>query len=99
MTRRGPGVSRGSRDVEQVMPLPQPGDESLARDTLRAVAQDSAAPAAARAQAARTLLELAGRLGPQAERGTSDRPVSDLSRAEIEAELASLRTATVAVGS
>lgn len=68
-------------------------DVSLALDTLRDVARDPTAPAAARGQAARTLLEAKGVLGRHAEPPpkVSDAPVSSLSRAELERELGALR--------
>ena len=68
-------------------------DVSLALDTLRDVARDPTAPAAARGQAARTLLEAKGVLGRHAEPPAkpSDAPVSSMSRQALEAELATLR--------
>lgn len=71
---------------------PRDNDEALAREALRAVAGDSQAPPAARAQAARTLLELVGALGRHAAPPVQDtRPLSDLSAADLRAELARVR--------
>jgi hypothetical protein len=67
-------------------------DEGLALDTLRAVCQDPNAPAAARAGAARTILEARQVIGRHAAQGSdlSDKPLSALSRDELEAELRAL---------
>ena len=60
----------------------------LAKQTLQVICRDAEAPAAARAQSARTLLELAGalRLGGS----TDTRAPSELSLAEIDERLATL---------
>ncbi len=66
-------------------------DETLARQALRSVLNDPTAPAAARAQAARTLLELAGKLGRNSEPPRrADGPLSIMSRADLEDELAAI---------
>lgn len=89
MTRRKPV------DTER----PQTSDTDLARLALRQVAEDQAAPPAARAQAARTLLELSGALGRHAPPPVTDtRPLTDLSAADLRAELARVRSGTVQVG-
>ncbi len=81
-------------------PMATDPDVSLALDTLRDVARDATAPAAARGQAARTLLEAKGVLGRHAEPPpkVGDAPVSSLSRQALEAELASLRRTGSAPG-
>jgi hypothetical protein len=60
-------------------------DPDVARRVLREVALDATAPAAARAQAARTLLELAGQLGRHAEDPADKRQsaLDALSRADL----------------
>ncbi len=66
-------------------------DADLARETLRAVCRDPAAPAAARAQAARTLAEMAQALGRHAAPVAADRPpVGGMDRAALERELSAL---------
>lgn len=69
-------------------------DAELAKQALRDVIRDANAPAAAKAQAARTLAELAGAIGrnakPPADAG---RPLGELTRADLEAELAALSDA------
>lgn len=64
----------------------------LALATLREVCADRDAPAAARAQAARTLLEIEGSLGKHAKAPErQDKPLSDMSREDMAAEIAALR--------
>lgn len=78
--RAGAGLAQDSQDTE------------LALSALRDVARDSEAPAAARAAAARTLLEVRGLLGRHAappDNGSA--PLSSLSAADLRAELARLR--------
>jgi hypothetical protein len=60
--------------------------------TLREVARDEQAPAAARAAAARTLLELLGEIGrlQEARRNASDSPLGEMSAADLEREIARL---------
>lgn len=60
---------------------------------LETVATDAGAPAAARAQAARTLLELLGELGRNAAPGgeLAERDVSTMSAQELDQELARMR--------
>lgn len=68
-----------------------PEDLALAKAALREVMQDPAAPAAARAAAARTMLELNGALGRHAAPVVDpSKGTAELSRAELLAELASL---------
>lgn len=56
---------------------------NIATCTLREVMADKAAPASARVQAARTVLELAGELGKAKSDGVEDRPLSELSADEL----------------
>lgn len=67
-------------------------DVDLVRETLRAICRDPSAPAAARAQAARTLAELANALGRHAPPPPPPvtKPLAQMTRAELEAELARL---------
>jgi hypothetical protein len=73
---------------------PDPADLSdteLARMALRAVLLDAGAPGAAKASAARTLLEMAGTLGKNAKPvSDTSKPVGELSREELERELRAL---------
>jgi hypothetical protein len=82
--RRAPPPVSQSAPIEPVDPV------DLAKSTLQAICRDLEAPAGARAQAARTLLELAGALKnvPQ----TSANQHADLSEDEINARLAALDT-------
>ena len=66
-------------------------DADLAKETLRQVCRDPDAPAAARAQAARTLAEMSGAIGRNARPAPeAGKPVNELTRAELEAELAGI---------
>jgi len=56
---------------------------NIATSTLRAVMTDPEAPASARVQAARTVLELAGELGKAKADGQEDRPLSELTADEL----------------
>jgi sigma54-dependent transcription regulator len=56
---------------------------NIATETLRLVMVDQEAPASARVQAARTVLELAGELGKVKGDGGEDRPLSELSADEL----------------
>jgi hypothetical protein len=60
----------------------------LARQTLQVICRDGNSPASARAQAARTLLELAGALKNGAQ--NASKPASEMSLSEIEERLADL---------
>lgn len=81
------GVKDPDRDLD--MQNDPAGDVELVRKTLRAICNDGNAPAAARAQAARTLAEMAGALGRHAKPKDDDgKPVGEMTRAELEAELA-----------
>lgn len=64
-----------------------------AEQALRALLSRPDAPAAAVATAARTLLELEGRLGRHAvpEKALENKPLHEMTEAEIDAELARLR--------
>lgn len=64
-------------------------DVTLAKKTLRDQMVSTEAPAAAKVQAARTLLELVGALGRNSKPvADATKPVSEMTRAELEAELA-----------
>lgn len=69
--------------------------DTLALQTLKSVCKDKEAPAAARAQAARTLLELSGALR-DASRTTQSRPIGEWSLAEIDARLSALGESGIA---
>jgi hypothetical protein len=56
---------------------------NIATGTLREVMQDKEAPASARVQAARTVLEMAGELGRGKSDPDEDRPLSELSADEL----------------
>jgi hypothetical protein len=66
--------------------------KALSIEVLVGVAQDSTAPAAARAAAARTLLELLGEIGRlQVEkRSGTESPLGELSAADLDREIARL---------
>lgn len=88
VVKQGHSPKAGQADLALT---PDSQDADLARQALRAILKDAAAPAPARAAAARTLAEMAGALGrhaaPPAPLG---RPISEATRAELEAELAAL---------
>lgn len=66
-------------------------DAELAKEALRAILRDDAAPAAARAQAARTLAEMVGALGRHSKPQRDDLPpLGEMTRQQLEAELAGL---------
>ena len=70
-------------------------DEALALATLRAVARSKKAPSAARAQAARSILETLGKLGKHAQpRDTGDALASALTLAALDARIAALERDT-----
>lgn len=75
---------------------PEISIRELAIATLRAVASDANAPAAARAQSARTLLELDGSIGKGSEtKGELEtRDLATLSPGELDAEIARLERET-----
>ena len=56
---------------------------NIATGTLRHILTDPEAPAAARVQAARTVLEMSGEIGRKAKEGEEDRPLSELSADEL----------------
>jgi hypothetical protein len=56
---------------------------NVATSTLRDVMDDKLAPASARVQAARTVLEMAGELGRGKSDAEDDRPLSELSADEL----------------
>jgi hypothetical protein len=66
-----------------------PDTIELARQTLQNICKDLAAPAAARAQAARTLLELAGAL-KNATADTARKTAPELTLAELDQRLEAL---------
>ena len=84
MTRK-PGRTTRSRTAGPVDKTAETRD--FITETLRGIMADATAPAAARAQAARTLAEMVGALGRHsAPPGDADtKPVAELSRAELEA--------------
>jgi hypothetical protein len=61
----------------------------LARLTLQAICRDGGSPSAARAQAARTLLELAGALRSGSQ-DLASKPAGELTSDELDARLAAL---------
>jgi len=70
---------------------PEPDDVVFIKETLRGIMRDPEAPAAAKAQAARTLAEMLQALGKhQAPQTNPDRQVQDMTQAELEAELGRL---------
>lgn len=73
-------------------PAPQDTqDADLVKRTLREIMQDAAAPAAARAQAARTMAEMVQALGRHAAQAPADsKPIRETTRGDLEAELARL---------
>lgn len=76
-------------------PSHRPDDlKSIAIEALLSVAQDADAPAAARAAAARTMLETIGAIGRNQDTSKLDaaRPLSEMSAAEIGEEIARLST-------
>lgn len=56
---------------------------NVATGTLHAILVDSTAPAAARVQAARTVLEMSGEIGRNKTTADEDRPLSELSAEEL----------------
>lgn len=66
--------------------------ERVAIEALRDVASDRKAPAAARAAAARTLLETVGRIGRLQTTAPADqRPLHEMSAADLASEISRLR--------
>lgn len=77
---------------------------NVATGTLHAILVDSGAPAAARVQAARTVLEMSGEIGRHKRSAEDDRPLSEMSAEELaglidkwQAEKAALATPIDAV--
>jgi hypothetical protein len=69
------------------------GLKDIAIATLKAVANDGSAPAAARAAAARTLLEMLGEIGRlQVPQSGSETALVEMTASEIDAEISRLRT-------
>lgn len=62
----------------------------LAKVALASVLSDPGAPAAAKASAARTVLEMVGALGASARKGGVSRSVSEMTADEIDAEISRL---------
>lgn len=58
---------------------------NVATGTLRQVMEDKKAPAAARVQAARTVMEMAGHLGKGAKDDREDKPLSEMDAQELAA--------------
>ena len=56
---------------------------NVATGTLREILTDAEAPAAARVQAARTVLEMSGEIGRKKQDGDDDKPLSELSADEL----------------
>ena len=96
MPRNGSGRREGAprpsgRPGAAQAPFSAPEDEALALATLRAVMRSKNAPGAARAQAARAVLEACGRLGRNAAPSvTRDAPASEISLANLEARILAL---------
>lgn len=68
----------------QVVDLSNKNDDELVRQTLRDIMQDPQAPAAARAQAARTMAEMGGMLGRHAPPPKDNgKPVDEMSREDL----------------
>lgn len=67
-------------------------DEELPKETLQSICRDEKAPAAARAQAARTLLELSGALKNTVSPDTKS--ASEVTLAELDERIAALDTET-----
>lgn len=88
----GPENSRQIGDMSDETYRPEVAqDVDLVRETLRAICRDAGAPAAARAQAARTLAEMVGALGRHAAPpAPAGKPLADMTRDELERELAGL---------
>lgn len=101
--RPAPSPSPGSTDAAsdsafadtskslQSEPSGETSDEDLARLALREVASSARAPASARAAAARTLLEAGGLIGRLQEKPRNTKGLHEMSREELEAEIARLR--------
>lgn len=83
--------SSGPDDASGGDPDERLADVDLVKATLRAILLDRSAPAAARAQAARTLAEMSGALGRNAKPAAAgDKPVAEMTKEEMLAELAAL---------
>ena len=82
---------RNKRAASKSVVLKGLNDREIVLQTLRDVARDAGAPAAARAQAARTLAEIARMIGAQREDDTQDKDPSELTLGEIDRELTRLR--------
>lgn len=89
-----PTMRDSEQHAEPVSGLPSGFDReamrAVALSALVRVASAANAPAAAQAQAARSLLEVCGVLGPRAVSDTETKPVSEMTAAEIDAELRAL---------
>lgn len=88
-------MPRDDAELEQILTLPVGSEKRNARirqvaeRALLAVAKDDTAPAAARAQAARTLAEMAGALA-RTKAAPSDKPPSEMTMAELDARIGAL---------
>lgn len=59
-------------------------DADIARTALRDIARDPAAPAAARASAARTLAEISGAIGRHSEKPRDNKDITEMDEGELE---------------
>ena len=91
MTKARHGGDAGQAREAQAQALVSEGDEALALATLRQVMRSSRTPGAARAQAARSVLEVCGRLGRHATaQARGDAPAAELSVSALDARIAKL---------
>jgi len=90
-TSEPPAQSRSRRHSPQTIETgaDTPDTVALAKSTLQAICRDEKSPAAARAQAARTLLELAGAL-KNTTADTARKTAPELTLEELDARLAAL---------
>jgi hypothetical protein len=89
--RQRANLSAGKRPAKSGLDGVQDPVE-LATLTLQAICRDLSAPASARAQASRTLLELHGALRSDAHVRVLDAPASELSSEELDARIAALNS-------
>jgi len=80
------GAEKGAGEASRASQEALANDVQLARQTLQAICQDLSAPASARAQAARTLAEMAGALSGRERTGV--KPAAEMTAAELDAALA-----------
>jgi hypothetical protein len=80
---------KAQQKSEQEQELASISDAELVKSTLRSIMRDDQAPAAAKAQAARTMAEINRQLGAKSIASTdTDTAVRGMTRAQIEAALA-----------